>query len=113
LFYGNQAEDRRWDILTEGTLAVDAVTSLGLQGTPYASNASVVYTQEFIANDSLFSVIFDGRNGAGTGDPNGGLDPNPIWQGLTLELVPEPSSAALLGLSSIAFILRRRKRDTI
>jgi hypothetical protein len=110
LFNGNHQEDRRWDILTEGALAVDAVTSLGPQPATYDPNLGIVYTYSFIAADSTFSVVFDGRNGAGTGNANGGNDGNPIWQALTLEAVPEPSSCTLLILGSLAFVRRLRKR---
>ena len=38
-----------------------------------------------------------------------GLPGNPVLENITLEVVPEPSSTALLGHGGLALILRRRR----
>jgi len=87
LFYGNHAENRRWDIEVEGALAVDEVTSLGVNEagiTPdYSFNAGLVFTSTVISQDSMLDVIFDGR-----AQPNDGGDRNPIWQAMIVEKLP-------------------------
>ncbi|RYD37437.1 MAG: hypothetical protein EOP86_03495, partial [Verrucomicrobiaceae bacterium] len=84
LFYGNVTENRSWDILVEGAVSVDQVTSLGIstvEAEPFYDPATgLVFTQQFTAGDNMLDLIFNQTDGAvATGDVN------PIWQALTLE----------------------------
>ena len=89
LFYGNHAEDRRWDIEVEGALAVDEVTSLGANvdgvNPDYPPNAGVLYQAMLTATDASLDVRFVGDLPGSNND--GGSDRNPIWQALTVERV--------------------------
>ena len=75
-------------------------TNRGVSGTTYTP------TTNWVFNDETIATMF-GTN----------LDSGPVllWTAATggetvsIELVPEPSSAALLGLGGLALILRRRK----
>lgn len=115
LFYGNHAaDDRRWDIMVDNVQAVDDISSLGigtgpgLAGLPaYSPNMGLVYTYNFTAPDNQVNVLM----GQLFGVPGGGTDQNAIWQGITLELVPEPSTSALGGVAVIAMLRRRRRLD--
>ena len=108
LFYGNRNEARRWDIEIEGVMVVDEITSLGVSdgaGTPpaYSNSQGILYTYDFVAGDTTLDIIMGNLGGA-----NDGGDRNPIWQGITLAQIPEPSTG-LLALGSLALLLIRRR----
>lgn len=106
LVSGNHEEARVWDLEVEGIEAVDGLTSLGLDTDTYDIGRSVVYTVQAEAPDDVFDI----RMGTLFGQEFG-ADLNPIWQGLTLEAIPEPTTASLLllGLVSIGVMRKRRK----
>ena len=102
LFYGNNPENRRWDIEVEGALAVDEVTSLGIangplpaDAPPYSATAGIVYTYTLTAGDNTLDI----RMGGALGGVTDGLptsDHNAIWQGLTVEhIVPDTDNDGL------------------
>jgi PEP-CTERM motif len=111
LFYGNwDGDNRRWDVMVEGVPAVDEIVSLGISNAgelpAYSPNRGLVYTYDFTAPDSQVNVMM----GSLFGDFDGG-DRNPIWQGLTLERIPEPAAITLSGLGLLALLRRRRGFD--
>jgi PEP-CTERM motif len=110
LFYGNHTLDNRgWDIRVDGVDAVDNITSLGVNtgaGIPaYSPTMGLAFTYDFIAPDSQVNVFF---GQLGIGAPQEQTDFNAIWQGITLELIPEPSIIAMSGLALIGLLRRRR-----
>lgn len=85
LFYGNQLEDRRWDIEVEGTLVADEVTSLGFpeDGQFYYNRAAaMVYRYQFTSGDGQLNIRMGSLGGA-----NDGGNRTPVWQAFTLEEV--------------------------
>jgi hypothetical protein len=105
------ASNRRWDIGVDGILAVD----------DYSTNGTT------LSVGSVYSGVFD-PGGDGTlnilmgidplpGDPNNTVagpappeDHNPILNGVIIHTVPEPVSAALIGLGLFSMLLTRRRR---
>lgn len=81
----------------EGTIWVGAVGDEPGQNTGDFANSSSTLSVSIGASDSLFYRHFPGADWAGG------------TSGLIVNPVPEPSSAALLGLGGLALILRRRK----
>lgn len=66
------------------------------------------YTASFTGvTDGAGTLILAGRGTAGGVTVAG--QPNVFLNGFSLEAVPEPSSAALLGVGGLALLLRRRK----
>jgi len=91
------APNRSFDVFVEGQLAIDNLnTGTSLDGT------GVVMTHEFVATDDTLTVVLDGTRGNTS-------DLNPILQGFTLEVVPEPASLTLL-LVGLIGLLRMRNR---
>lgn len=100
LFYEGKTNSRRWDIMVEGVMSVDQVSSLGVTtlvdddfivDPDYDPTAGVVFTQVITATDDTLDIVF-GQIG-GNFD---GTDLNPIWQGLTLErIVPDTDNDGL------------------
>ena len=105
LISGNHPEFRVWDIEWEGIEAVDSITSLGFTSDTYDMGRSTVYTLEAPAIDDVMDIRMGQVFGQTEGD-----DLNPIWQALTLELVPEPSTGLLILLGSAVFVLVQRRR---
>ena len=81
----------------EGTIWIGAIGDEPAQNTGDFANSSSTLSVSIGASDSLFY-----RHSPGA-DWTGGTS------GLIVNPVPEPSSAALLGLGGLALILRRRK----
>jgi hypothetical protein len=112
LFYGNWVgDDRRWDITVDGAEAIDQITSLGVSNfgevPPHSPNQGLVYTYDFMAPDNQVNVIMGQLFGV-----TEGADLNAIWQGLTLERIPEPAAVALGGLGLLALVGRRRRKKS-
>ena len=97
LISANRNEARRWDIEIEGIEAVDEIFSLGLDTDTYDIGRSMVYAHTLIAGDDTLDI----RMGNLFGEISSG-DPNPIWQAMTVELVPEPTTTSLMLLGLLA-----------
>ncbi len=77
---------RHWDIEVEGALSVDEFTSLGRTGWTFKRNVGIVFQQQITATDDTLDIIMGNLGG----EVVAAGDPNPIWQGLTLEhIVPQ------------------------
>jgi len=104
LLFSEQCCDRGWDISVEGELSIDNLNLPEMQGGIGVPDQGVVFTQIVSSDDDVLSIMMGGNN------PEVG-DRNPILQGLTLEVVPEPSTWVLLGLGSLAFLAVIRRRN--
>ena len=104
LLFAEGCCNRGFDVFLEGNLVADDFSPLAIQGGAAGDSATtgVVLSHQFVAWDGTLHIVFDG---AGTQFP----DKNPIIQGFTLELVPEPTTLALLGLGALALVRRRRR----
>lgn len=106
---GNPASfTRNFDVLLEGNLLVDNYVPGNSQIFASPTTAGAVITEQFIAGDNQLNVRLTPTGAFGT--PGSLGDNNAILQGFTLELIPipEPATCALLALSSLGFIRRRR-----
>jgi hypothetical protein len=70
--------------------------------------ATVPITGATLGGDNIFFGMFDTNNGSST-DPNDFLN-TVIYDNITVESIPEPATAALIGIASAAVGLRRRRR---
>ena len=104
LLFAEGCCNRGFDVSIEGMLVGNDFSPLAVQGGSVGDNVftGVVLSHVFLAADDTLNIAL---NGAGTPYP----DKNPIIQGFTLELVPEPTSLALLGLGAVALVRRRRR----
>jgi hypothetical protein len=99
LFSDSNSLSRFFDISVENTLLANNYSVSSATAGDNTKGAYWTYT--FTAEDSELNILLDGFRG-------GGGDINPILSGLTLELIPEPSSAALLSLLAVGMLRRRR-----
>lgn len=101
LFADSNALNREFDINIDGVRVWDnfRVSSLG--------GDAAYLTYEFTAGDNQLNLMLDGFTTSIFNVPPG--DDNPIISGLMLEVVPEPGSVALAGLSACALLMRRRR----
>jgi hypothetical protein len=102
LLFAENCCDRGFDIFVDGELSVDNFTVPGTQGGIANTSAGAVFSQTFVASGDLLNIRLGGAN------PLVG-DGNPILNGLTLEVVPEPSSLVLFALGLLGLRPRRRK----
>lgn len=101
IFDGFAGSSRTFDVNIEGALAIDDlnVHDEVQQGDPSTGAMRAgLYTYEFTAGDSQLNMDFIN---IGQGDP--------ILNGLTLEIVPEPTTMALLLAGGCLTAMRRRK----
>lgn len=101
LLFAENCCDRGFDIFVDGELSVDNFSVPGTQGGIANTAAGAVFSQTFVASGDVLNITLGGVN------PLAG-DNNPILNGLTLEVVPEPSSFSLLALGLLC--LRRTRR---
>lgn len=94
---GGGTTDRYVDVVVDGVLVEDEFNSGNALVDP---RLAVVHT--FFASDSTVFINFPTASTPG--------DHTETINALTLELVPEPTSAALLGLAGIVLAARRRRR---
>lgn len=99
--YAYTMEILLWDGADAGTITSAAG---GVQQGLSANLDEVSYT--VLPADAGKQVIFrQGNTGSGTGLGGGWGETSSV----TYEIIPEPSSTALLGLGGLALVLRRRK----
>jgi hypothetical protein len=101
LLFAENCCDRGFDILVEGELSVDnfnvPLTQDGIANTAQGA----VFSQTLVAQDDLLNIALGGANPWAP-------DNNPILNGVTLEVVPEPSGL-VLALIGLAGCWRRRR----
>lgn len=98
LFQDAPTSDRNVDVFVEGTEIVSDFTS----STGNLTSGRLI-THQFTPLDGTLNIVLSGANQE-TGDRN------PILSALTLEVVPEPGSLALLGLAVPALLRRTGRR---
>lgn len=103
LLFAENCCNRGFDITVGGEMSVDNFIVPDIQGGIANTEAGAVFTETITATDSVLSIVLGGTNELAP-------DNNPILNGLTLEVVPEPSSALLAGFGLLAFLAARRRR---
>ncbi|MCA9217012.1 MAG: PEP-CTERM sorting domain-containing protein, partial [Planctomycetales bacterium] len=102
LLFAESCCDRGFDISIEGEVGVDNFNIQRTQGGINNGAMGVVYSHSFTASDDVLNINLGGVNiDAG--------DNNPILNGLTLEVVPEPSGLSLILLGLLGILTRRRR----
>ncbi|MFK7909772.1 MAG: PEP-CTERM sorting domain-containing protein, partial [Akkermansiaceae bacterium] len=98
-YWDNNLSSNTLNMNIEGD-TLSGVSSLGDKNTPALYGGTLI-SYQFFAGDNTLNAVFDlDQVGAG----------NNWLSGYSLqEVVPEPSTTALLGLGGLALILRRRK----
>lgn len=102
LLFDERGSARGFDVTINGILVADDFNP-GLLAGLNDPTLGAVLTYDFIADADTLSILLDGYS-----SPFG--DHNPILQGFTLEVIPEPTTLALLGLGALALARRRRRR---
>ncbi len=105
LLFAENCCDRGFDISVDGELVVDNFNIQVAQGGIANTAAGVVYSLSVTPEDGVLSIALGGSNPLAP-------DNNPILNGLTLEVVPEPSSVTLAVLSLVGLIGFGRRRNS-
>lgn len=109
LFNEGADRNRFWDISVDGALAVDNMSSEG--GGVWAANNSFTYQGVFSpGGDGMLAIQLIQEFGGDPTPPAPPNDNNPILQGIVVHrVIPEPSTAILVGLGLLGFAARRRR----
>jgi hypothetical protein len=94
--------NRRQDIIVEGLTILDDFQITQGNGVSNPQTYGTIVTYTFTAADDILNIEL--ARGAG------GADPNPIAQGFTLQVVPEPSVLSIMAMGVLALVFRRNNR---
>jgi hypothetical protein len=103
LLFAEMCCNRGFDISVEGELLVDNFNVQVLQGGINNQTQGVVFSDTVVSTDGVLNIVLGGSNPLAP-------DNNPILGGLTLEVVPEPSSLLLTVLACFGIGMSARKR---
>ena len=97
------AEQRSFDVLVNGAMAVDELdVAAHMNAGEGRDAAGVVFTYDFFSEtDTLLVDLLHG---------SAWQDGNPVLNGFTVEIIPAPAALALLGLGAVPLLGRRRRR---
>jgi hypothetical protein len=103
MFSDSNAMNRVFDVTVNEIQIWDDFSAGSQTGGDNAKGAKLVY--RFTSDGTELNIVLDGASVPGFA----GQDRNPLLSALTLELVPEPGTAALAALATGALTLRRRR----
>ena len=94
----------------DNTLSLDATTGFQTVAISVAANGlDYTYSVDGVSESGTLASAFDFTEEYRIVGAFQDAESFTVYESITLEVVPEPSSAALLGLGGLALILRRRK----
>jgi hypothetical protein len=103
LLFAESCCNRGFDITIEGELAVDNFNVQVTQGGINNVTQGVFFSDTVVSSDGVLNILLGGSNPLAP-------DNNAIINGLTLEVVPEPSSLILTLLAVVGMCLSGRRR---
>jgi hypothetical protein len=104
LLFAENCCDRGFDIMVEGELKVDNFNVQLTQGQINNPAQGAFFSDTVVSTDGVLNIVLGGSNPLAP-------DNNAILNGLTLEVVPEPSSMALVLVGLMGILRLRRRRD--